>query len=186
MDSETLLQERNKGSCLKVKCSFCGEKSHNERTRNEKFAEEYLVDEELYVEPGKISPVIQESQTGEEMTQADDIPPFTQESQADEEENRAMGSHYFIAINPFKPPTPVGQTQSSSFPPRNGPNIRVPAPMSFRHSENMYPDRGSGPVAPVPVVKIEGKRYVTLSNLEVSMAQGSKNKNKKKYGKKKG
>ncbi|KAL6563218.1 hypothetical protein OROHE_005805 [Orobanche hederae] len=155
--------------------------------KRKKFAEEYLVDEEWYVEPGKIPPVIQESQDGEEMTQADDIPPFTQESQADEEENRAMGSH-FIAISPFKPPTPVGQTQSSSssFPPRNGPNIRVPAPMSFRPNEDMYPHRGSGPVAPVPVVKIEGKRYVTLSNLEVSMAQGSKSKNKKKYGKKKG
>ncbi|KAL6580281.1 hypothetical protein OROMI_008305 [Orobanche minor] len=125
------------------------------------------------------------AQAGEEMTQADDIPPFTQESQLVYTEKRAIES-YFIATNPFKPPRPVGKNQSSrsSFPTRFGPNIRAPAPMTFHPNEIMNPSRGSGPSAPVPVIKIGGKKYVTMANLEASMVEGSKKKNKKKPGKK--
>ncbi|KAL6579206.1 hypothetical protein OROMI_009422 [Orobanche minor] len=119
------------------------------------------------------------------MTQADGIPPFTQESQPVSTENRPMES-YFIATNPFKPPIPVGQNQSSSssFPTRFGPNIRAPAPMAFHPKEIMNPSRGSGPSAPVPVIKIGGKKYVTMANLEASMVEGSKKKDKKKPEKK--
>ncbi|KAL6536623.1 hypothetical protein OROMI_026204 [Orobanche minor] len=98
-----------------------------------------------------------------------------------------MESYFILATNHFKP-RPVGQNQSSSssssFPSRFGPNIRAPVPMTFHPNENMHPKRGSGPSAPVLVIMIGGKKYVTMANLEVSMVEGSKKKNKKKAEKK--
>ncbi|KAL6530898.1 hypothetical protein OROGR_014758 [Orobanche gracilis] len=93
---------------------------------------------------------------------------------------------YFMATNPFKPPKPLGQNQRSGpiFPTRFGPNIRAPVPMTFHPNEIMNPSRGSGPSAPIPVIKIGGKKYVNMANFEASMVEGSKKRNKKKPGKK--
>ncbi|KAL6552322.1 hypothetical protein OROHE_007686 [Orobanche hederae] len=61
-------------------------------------------------------------------------------------------------------------------------NIIAPAPMSF-HPNEFPPQRGNYevPSVSVPVIKIGGKKYVTMANLQPSMVQGSKN--KKKSGK---
>ncbi|KAL6549985.1 hypothetical protein OROMI_020473 [Orobanche minor] len=63
-------------------------------------------------------------------------------------------------------------------------NIRAPAPMSF-HLNEQHHERGS--VLPssigVPVIKVGGKKFVTMANLEAAMSNGSKKKGSKKQKK---
>lgn len=100
-----------------------------------------------------------------------------------------MTSH-FIETNPYPPhPSRSMMPSSSSLPQRTlfqfpMANIRAPAPMVF-HPNEQHHQRGC--VMPssvgVPVIKVGGKKFVTMANLEAAMLDGSKKKGSKKQKK---
>ncbi|KAL6541092.1 hypothetical protein OROMI_024975 [Orobanche minor] len=100
---------------------------------------------------------------------------------------------YFIETNSYPPhlsrSTMSSSSSSSSLPQKTllqfpMANVRAPAPMSF-HPNEQHHERGS--VLPssvgVPVIKVGGKKFVTMANLEAAMSNGSKKKGSKKQKK---